>query len=169
MDNYPKISNKELFLKYAFPCGQVLVDRGTISQEFHDKIKESIVRNNPLKEDYIKPFKVALFFLSEIAKKQGKNVIDEEVIHSYYFERHDDVVKWRAEVKPDVIIDSCRVKPGKILSINKQAKVETPLGELKIKLDFISNAKIGDFITVHYDYGCEIITKKLYQKLWKNF
>lgn len=169
MDNYPKISNKELFLKYAFPCGQVLINRGNISQEFHDEIKEAIVKNKQLKEDYIQPFKVALFFLTEIAKKQGKNVIDKEVIHGYYFERHDDVVKWRAEVKPDVIVDLCRVKPGKILNIDKEATVETPIGTLEIKMDFIPNAKVGDFITVHYDYGCEIITEELSKKLWKKF
>lgn len=169
MGNNPKVSNKRLFLKYAFPCGQVLVNRGNISQEFHDEIKEAIVKNKELKEEYIKPFKVALFFLSEVAKKQGKDLIDEEVIHGYYFKRHDDVVKWRAEVKPDVIVDLCRVKPGKILSINKEATVETPIGILEIKLDFIPDVEVGDFITVHYDYGCETITKELFKELWENF
>jgi hydrogenase maturation factor len=169
MDNSLKVSDKELFLKYAFPCGQVLVNRGNISQEFHDEIKRAIVGNKEIKEDYIKPFKVALFFLTEIAKKQGKTAIDKEIIRDYYFERHDDVVKWRAEVKPDVIVDSCRVKPGKILSIEKNTLVETPLGNLEIKLDFIPDANVGDFITIHYEYGCEIITEKLFKKLWKNF
>ena len=88
MDDFLKVSNKRLFLKYAYPCGRVLVKRETIKQELLDEIKDAIVRNKELKEDYIRPFKVALFFLTQIAKKQGKSIIDEDVIHSYYFERH---------------------------------------------------------------------------------
>ena len=169
MDNSLKISNKRLFLKYAFPCGKVLVNRGNISQEFLDEIKEGIVNNKRLKEDYLKPFKIALFFMTDIAKKQGKTIIDEEVIHKYYFEKHDKVVKWRADMKPDIVVNSCRIKPGKILNINKHATVETAIGTMKIKLDFIPTAKIGDFISVHYDYGCEIISEKLAKKLWERF
>jgi len=169
MNDFFKVTNKRLFLKYAFPCGKVLVSRGNITKEFLDEIKESIVKNKPLKEDYIKPFKVALFFSSDIAKKQGKKIIDEEVIHKYYLEGHDEVVEWRADLKPDIVVSSCRIKPGKILNTNKDATVKTPIGTMEVKLDFIPNAKIGDFITVHYDYGCEIISEELAKKLWKRF
>ena len=169
MDNSLKVSNKRLFLKYAFPCGKVLVNRGNISQKFLDEIKENIVKNRRLKEDYLKPFKVALFFMADIAKKQGKTIIDEEIIRKYYFENHDEVVKWRADMKPDIVVNSCRIKPGKILNINKDATVDTPIGILEVKLNFIPSAKIGDFITVHYEYGCEIISEKLAKRLWERF
>ena len=56
-----------------------------------------------------------------------------------------------------------------ILSIDEKAKVETPLGILDARLDFIPEAKVGDYITVHYDFGCEVITKEKAEELEKNF
>lgn len=167
MVNFLKVSDKGLFLRYAVPCGSVLVGRGTISQEFLDEMKTKVVNNEEIDDKYVQFYKVALFFLTKIAKSLGKQVIDKEVIHKYYFEEHDEVVTARSKVKTDVNERLCKVKPGKILKINGKATVETPLGEFEVKLDFIPEAKVGDHITVHYNYGCEIISETLAKKLWK--
>jgi len=167
MVNFLKVSDKGLFLRYAIPCGSVLVRRGTVSQELLDEMKTKVVNNEQINDKYTEVYKVALFFLTKIARGLGKKVIDKEVIHKYYFKEHDEVVTARSKVKTDVNEQLCRVKPGKILKINGIATVETPLGEFEVKLDFIPEAKIGDFITVHYDYGCEIISETLAKKLWK--
>ena len=80
-------------------------------------------------------------------------------------DEHDKAIKWRHKIKKDFPPDLCGVKIGKILKINnKDAVIKTKLGKIKIILDFIPNVKVGDIVTAHYEYGCEIIDENLIKK-----
>lgn len=170
MGNYLPVKDKELFLKYAIPCGRVLVKRGAITQKFLDEMRERVVSGGKLRDEYVNSFKVALFQLSEIARREGKEEINYETIRKYFYSKeHDNAIEWSSKFNKYVDEKLCRVKPGRILEIDHDAIAETPLGELKIKLDFIPDAKVGDYVTVHYDHGCEIISEELAKEMWERF
>ena len=146
---YMQLTDRETFLKYAVPCGQVLVKRGTITQDQLD---------NPEPE----MFKVGLFLCEQSAKKLGKDVIDTEAIHQYFWYDHDDALVDHCKINNDVDVDLCTVYPGQYLGNNI---VRLPIGERKVNIRNTPEIKEGEYVTVHYDSTCEMITKEDFEKL----
>lgn len=108
--------------------------------------------------EYIETFKTALAFCRAIAKKEGKESIDSEVIHTYFLERHNQLLPKIA--KPDVPQNLCRIRTGRVLSVGESLKVKTELGEEKVSKLFVPRACAGDFVAIHYGYACEVLSPK---------
>ncbi|MFN6992442.1 MAG: HypC/HybG/HupF family hydrogenase formation chaperone [Fervidobacterium sp.] len=101
-------------------------------------------------------FIVAVSMLKIIAKKMNKEEIDDDVIRQYYIVDHSKVVDKRYEEMGDFDPLMCRVKVGKIISIDgKMAKVKTEIGEHEYRTDFVNDLRKGDTVIVHYDFICE--------------
>ncbi|MFC2175258.1 hypothetical protein ACFLQ2_05365 [archaeon] len=141
---------KELFLKYALPCGSVLVKRGTITQE---QLRE--LETDPT------IFKVGLFMCEQAAKNLGKSTIDAEAIHQYFWMDHDEHLK---HAEGDVDPRLCTVWPAEYLGENR---ARTPIDERKVNISFTPNVKSGDYVTVHYGRTCEAITAEEFHHLWE--
>jgi len=160
------VKNKRLFFSYAHPCGDVLVRRGSMSEETLDRIRKRLMGGEEVDADP-KLFKVAYALLSMIAEKEGKREIDDEVIHKYYWKEHDEHVMNEAKIKEDIIPEMCRVFPGRVLEVRgKEAIVETPVGKRSINIEFIPNVHTGECVAVHYFYACERISEDVFNKLW---
>ncbi len=154
------IQNKELFLKYAIPCGEVLVDRGELKERLLNKLKDSVIDQKELNYDIENIFKVATRMCTILGTKMGKDSIDEEVIRKYFLHEHEKAIQWRMQIKPDVVPERCRVYPGRVINENnKGILVNTPLGRIVAKTDFTDKLKTGDWVSMHYSQIAEKIPR----------
>ena len=160
-----KITNKELFLKYAIPCGDVLVKRGDLKQETLDRIRERVIKKQRVEDDLERVFPIAVRMCRLIAKKLGKGVIDPETIRQYFWHEHAKAVEWRAEIYPDIPKKECLTYPARVLKPGKNPLVETPMGEKRAKPDFVPGLKKDEWVIIHYDYIVEKIPWEKAEKL----
>lgn len=156
-----KASDRLLFLKYAIPCAETLVQRKTISQKFLDGLLNSVKKNIAPKGEPEKIFKVAYAMCTSLALDSGKKGFDKKIIRDYFWFGHDDVIKERFELMRDFDPSHCKTYPGKVEETrNGTAIVLTCLGEKKYSTDFLPSAKKGDYVVVHRGFAVEKITKK---------
>ncbi len=155
------IQNKELFLKYAIPCGEVLVNRGELKERLLKKMKGSVIEQKELNYDIENIFKVATRMCTIIGTDMGKKQIDEDVIRKYFLHEHEKAIEWRMQIKPDVVPEKCRVYPGRVVNENnKGVLLNTPLGRVIAKTDFMDKLKTGDWVSSHYSQIAEKIPLK---------
>jgi hydrogenase expression/formation protein HypC len=105
---------------------------------------------------------------NSIAKKMKKSAIDKEVIRRYFLVEHARIVDLRHKVKKDFDPILCKTYIGKVIEVEKNnAKVETAIGKLKCRTDFVPDIKIGDRVVVHYNFIVEKTNEDI-EKLVKN-
>jgi hypothetical protein len=153
--------DKELFLKYAIPCGHVLVTRGDLKEQTLQKLERDLIAGKDIPEATIKKiFKVAYAMCMLIAKKSGKEQINRNVTHRYFWKEHAKAIKWRAKIYPDVVAEQCRIYRGRVLSVGERAIVLSSQGKKSFRKEFVPDLKKGDFVVTHYNYVVEKITGK---------
>lgn len=161
-------SSRMLFLKYALPCADTLVERGAVSKKLIKESIRNISLNRKVNGHPEKFFKTAYAMCEKIARRAKKKSIDENVVRRYFLFEHDKVVDSRYESFKDFNPLQCRVFPGKILKIkNKEALIKTILGKKKYRINFIQNLRIGDCVVVHRSFTVEKISESMFKKLWK--
>lgn len=154
------ITDRDLFLRYAIPCGRVLVERGDMRSEVLGRLNEAVRNGQETGEPIENVFKVASRMCTILAKQMGKKEVDTEVIRRYFLLEHDRAIAWRKQVRPDINAEECSVKPGKILRIEgDRILVNTKLGEKLCRADFAQGLKRNDWVSVHYDYVDEKLSK----------
>jgi hypothetical protein len=153
------IRNKELFLRYAIPCGEVLVKRGELKMELLEKLRDNTSHGQEVDVDLGAVFGVAARMCTIIARRMGKSAIDDEVIRRYFLVEHDRAIEWRRLVKPDIDARECRVYPGKVLKIDDSgALVRTPIGDRALRTDLAGGLRKGERVSTHYNYVSEKIS-----------
>jgi hypothetical protein len=157
--------DKLLFLKYAVPCGMTLVNRGDISMEHLDNLREKAASERVDDVDPEETFKIAVRMCYLTARKLGKEMIDSGVIRKYFWHDHEDAIKWRSEVFNDIRLDTCRVYPGRVEHVGDFVTVRTSMGNLEFRKDFIPDIRTGDIVVTHYDHVIERISLESARKL----
>jgi hypothetical protein len=152
------IRNRELFLRYAIPCGEVLVNRGELKGELLRQLNDSVKNRQEIDVPIERVFRVAARMCTILAKRMGRNDIDDEVIRRYFLLEHEKAIRWRKEIKPDLKISECLVYPGRVLRIDPDnVLVKTNLEEKLFRNGFAEGLKRKDWVSVHYDYVSEKI------------
>lgn len=162
------IKDKELFLRYAIPCGEVLVSRGELREELLKKLNDSVKRKGGIEIPIENVFKIATRMCTILAKQMNKKEIDAEVIRRYFLIEHEKAIKWRKQVRPELKVKDCLVYPGRVLRIDPdKILVKTPLGEKLFRNDFAEGLRKKDRVSVHYDYVSEKIKSDHVNKMLK--
>ena len=152
------VKDKELFLRYAIPCGEVLVNRGELKAKLLKQLNDSVKNKEEIQTPIENVFKVAARMCTILAKRMGKDEIDSEVIRRYFLTEHEKAIKWRKQVRPDLKVEECLVYPGRILRIDPdRILVKTKQGERFFRKDFAKGLHEKDWVSVHYDYISERI------------
>ncbi len=152
------ITNRDLFLRYAVPCGEVLARRGEVRKELLGQLNDSVKERQETDIPIESVFKVASRMCTIIARQMGKSAIDDEVIRRYFMVEHENAILWRMQVRPELKLEECLVYPGRVLKIGDEGiLVKTPLGERMFRPDFAAGLKANDWVSVHYDYVSEKI------------
>jgi len=145
-----------LFLRYALPCASTLVKRGNVTREYIEGLVEQVSRRKPPEEDAEKLFKVANVMCDSVAERMHKQSTDAEVIRRYFLFEHSKVVDDRFELMKDFSPVDCRTYAGKVVRLaDGNATVETILGQMEYRNPFVSDAKVGDDVVVHFDFVVE--------------
>jgi hydrogenase maturation factor len=152
------ISDKELFLRYAIPCGEVLVKRGSLDPKLLKKAEKIVTDGKTANIDPSKMFPTAAKMCTLIAHKMGKKVIDQEVIRRYFLFEHEKAVRWRMRIYPDVVPEKCIVFPARVLRSGELLLVNTPAGKRILDTRFAPEVKRGDWVSMHYSYASEKIS-----------
>ncbi len=81
---------------------------------------------------------------------------------------HENAIRWRKEIKPDLKVRDCLVYPGRILRVDPdRVLVKTNLEEKFFRNDFAEGLKKKDWVSVHYDYISEKIKQSQANKMLK--
>jgi hypothetical protein len=166
-ENLP-IRDKELFLRYAIPCGEVLVKRGELKEELLKGLNDSVKNREEIEIPIENVFKVATRMCTILARQMDKKEIDSEVIRRYFLIEHEKAIKWRKQIKPDLKISECLVYPGRILRIDPdRILVKTKHGGKFFRDDFAEGLRKKDWVSTHYDYIAEKIKADHINKMLK--
>lgn len=152
---------KQLFMKFAIPCADTLIERDEITQDVMDGLIKKIVDGDEILDEEIAIFKVANSHCRFLAKKNSKDEIDTETIEQYFLGMHDEVVDDRFKQMGDFDPETCRIFSGKVVSVNGLATVETINDESEYRKDFVPEIKAGDLVLVHRNFIVKKISKKL--------
>jgi hydrogenase maturation factor len=152
------IENKELFLRYAIPCGQVLVKRGSLDPRLLKKAEKIVTDGKTANINPGEMFPTAAKMCTLLAHKMGKKVIDAVVIRRYFLFEHEKAVRWRMRIYPDVVSEKCIVFPARVLHSGELMLVNTPSGKKILDTRFAPEARRGDWVSMHYSYASEKIT-----------
>ncbi len=154
------MSNKELFLRYAIPCGEVLVKRGDLNREVLKKLDERTRDGKDTKLPVEKYFPVAGKMCEILASRAGKSRIDEEDIRRYFLREHDKAIRWRRLFFKDVNLKECLVKPGRVMKAGEKTVLNTPLGRRVLEKNFEPEIRRNDWVSFHYDHICERLSSE---------
>jgi hypothetical protein len=132
------------FFKYAFPCSQVLLQLGKISQEKYEYLRKMFNnREAPDRETLERVFSAAFVRIKRLAKKMNKDYWDADVIHEYWDgEGHNNEIHIGDgfyEKAPESFKDLCRINIAEV--------VERKGGMLRVRYgdeDVGNSNKVGE-------------------------
>lgn len=153
-------------MRYAIPCGCVLVKRCAMKQEYLGSLIEIMKKNRKIPKNAEKNFKVAFSACSLIAIDKGKKKIDKEVIYEYYRKKHDEVIDKRYEEMGDFDPQQCRVRAGTVIETSKEhATVKNSTGKKKYRTDYVPGLRKNDLVITHWDFVVEKIDSKTAEEM----
>jgi len=156
--------NKETyFFSYAFPCLFQKLLLKKITNKEYEILKEEYSRDeSPKKSELEKLFPSAFQRIKSLAERKGiKNYWNLNLIKEYWAidGEHNRLIEEKEGEYADLPADFCnlcRIRLAKILNIkgeNLLVKIKNEIREVNgIK---IKDARIGDYVTVHFHYAIE--------------
>ncbi len=150
-----EVSDIQLFMKYALPCAETLVQRGSVDQKTVDNLINIVKESGKIPKGSEKIFRVALAMCTVIARRTGKENIDSDVIRQYFLMEHDKAVDERYSLMGDFDPEECRICTGIVESIkDDDAIVDTKAGKKRCRND-IAKAAVNDHVIVHRGFIVE--------------
>ncbi len=164
-----RISDKNLFLRYAIPCTSTLLRRGSIEQRTVDVLLDFVLEKKRIKIEIDRIFPVAYDACRKIAMGKGKGEIGPDEIREYFWRQHDDVIERRFVEKGDFDKEACRIWAGKVLRPleGNKAEVLTQRGKKFFRSDFEPKMQSGDYVLVHYDFITEKVSRDDAKTIWE--
>ena len=159
-----KIEN--FFLRYAYPCAFIIMQRGEITSEKLQKLEETAVYNKDIsKTELEKVFHNAFHFIDQLAKLKGKERWDAEIIKEYFHSYHNKVIDNREGIyknAPPILRELSKVYIADIIKKEKDAFLIEYNDNNKRKKRSVLNrftpeAKVGDKVRIHYGYAVELV------------
>ncbi len=163
----------KVFWAYSRSCVDGLKAVGGIDDIDYTSIKEYEDRGEvPEREFLERVYPSAIGRIKKVAGEIGREYWDEKTIRDYFVKRHNEIIDRQegryAQMSPEMR-ELCKVKVGKIVEMKKESDV--PI----YNLDYgdgnkewvigknLPDAKIGDYISTHWRFACEVITDENYR------
>jgi hypothetical protein len=151
------------FLKYAFPCAFISLQRGRIDLKTYKRLERAACKNVvlPFKE-LEKYFPAAFERIKKLSKGRGYSKWNVQLLRAYFWKRHNDLIMSKEEdyeYAPKVLRDLCQVKKGKIISVfGGNAVVRFASGKTRaVMTSLVGDVFAGDEVMVHYGYMVEMV------------
>ena len=146
------------FIKYAFPCSHILCDvRGEITNDEFEKMRIAALNDEVLDRKFLeKIFFRAFERIAKLAEEIGKDKWDIEVIREYFRVRHNPILD--KSDYPESFKKMCKVHEASVLEdLGDEAIVLYDGGKRRVKKDYLPDIKVGDRVTIHWQYAVEKI------------
>lgn len=162
---------KRVFRAYAFPCLEVHVSRGEISEMDARGLIRGNVRGRRLDEDLeTKYFPRAAGRCAETARAMGKDVIDSEAVRRYFRFLHNGHVDEEAAANHIKNPAYCKTWPGGVSGIKNERHAYVRVasqGASVYRTELVDDLKIGDLVVVHRAFISEVISKETAVEMMK--
>lgn len=151
-------SSEQYFFRYAFPCTEVLLQKGKITKERFDSLKKAAESGKiPAKEILEDTYKTAFENLKKIANEMKRDYWDIEVIRKYFDEGgHNDFINSGGGEfghAPESLKDMCRIKEGTAEEIiGDIVRVKCGSRERMCRNIYKLRLRKGDNVVIHYGY-----------------
>ncbi|MFO8016163.1 MAG: hypothetical protein R6U32_03600 [Candidatus Woesearchaeota archaeon] len=149
---------EKLFSRYAFPCTEVILQKGKISQERFNELKAMAEKGvTPPKKILEETYTTAMEQMDRIAERRNTGRWDIEVIKEY-FERggHNDFIDSGGGEfghAPESMKDMCRILEGEVEEINGGILKVRVKGRERMCRDIHNlGLKKGNRVIIHYGY-----------------
>lgn len=161
---------KIFFMKYAFPCARVFLEKGKIDEKTYYRLKNF----EEIEEELIKKiFPTAFEDINSLAREMKSDVFDIEVQERYWYEGHNKALSKKYKGLEQYLGEQmtlCRIFPAKIKKISSNiGLIEYSEGQRLVNLDFIKEPKENDLVSIHYKYAPERIDDEISIRISKNF
>ena len=155
---------ENFFLRYAYPCAYIIMQRKEISPE---ELEDIAINNREIsKERLEKVFHRAFDFIDQLAEKKNKERWDHEIIKEYFYTYHNEVIDKGEGIyatAPKMLKELSRVEKAKVID-KKDDVLSVEYRDKKGKLKsrsvlnhFVPEVKINNIVTIHYGYAVEIV------------
>ena len=151
-----------VFLKFAFPCAFIALQRGRITREQFNTLEDAAVNNKVLgRGDLEKYFSPAFRRMKRLAVKKSLKVWSRELMEEYYLTEHNRIIDEGVEdygSAPPVLKELCKVISGGVTNVRgSTARVGLDNGKTRaVNLDLVGPVGKGERIFVHYGYAVGI-------------
>ena len=148
------------FLRYAFPCAQIILERGELTQEEHEELRNIAINNKEIsKERLEKIFFRAFEEIDEVAEEIGKRRWDLETIKEYFLHKHNIIIdQGKGDYKnwPPAMRELSKVLKAKVIGKKDNVLIVEYNGKKRNVLNsFVPEARISDSVMIHYGYAVE--------------
>ncbi|HLD02076.1 MAG TPA: hypothetical protein VJC07_00040 [Candidatus Nanoarchaeia archaeon] len=164
-----------LFLKYAFPCTMIILQRKEINQKTFDSLEKSSFSGKPAKREVLeKVYFRAISRMKALAKEKNRDYFSEENIRDYFVTRHNEILDGNfADFQdkgldidknaPPALKHLCKVFQSTIIKKGFDFYIVEYADNNVVKTRPVSNAilpdaELGDVVTIHYGYAIEKVS-----------
>ena len=158
---------ENFFLRYAYPCAYIIMQRKEISPEELEELEDIAINNKEISRERLeKVFHRAFDFIDQLAEKNCSYRWDPEVIKEYFHSYHNEVIDKGEGIyatAPEMLKELSRVEKAKVTDKKDDVlavEYKDKKGKLKSRCvlnHFVPSVKIRDIVTIHYGYAVEVI------------
>jgi len=162
MEKGIKMKVENFFLRYAYPCAYIALQRGEITNEELQELEEAAVENKDISREKLeKVFHKAFESIRELAKERNKDIWDEAIIREFFYSYHNKVIE-KGEgtyaTAPETLKELSKVTDAKVVKKNDDNLLVEYDKKIRCVMNsFVAEAKEGDIVRIHYGYAVEII------------
>tara|TARA_Y100000310_G_scaffold265358_2_gene276374 strand:+ start:7715 stop:8188 length:474 start_codon:yes stop_codon:yes gene_type:complete len=151
------------FLRYAFPCAHILLDWKEITQQEFDELKDCAINDKPVERALLEKYFFRAF--EKIKDWHGPDYWHMDVMQKYWHYRHNEEIDAGVgtyATAPEMFKEMSRVFKAKVLEVKDNTLlVEYKPGKTRrVMNDFVPEAKVGDYVFIHFGYAAEMVSKK---------
>jgi len=159
---------EQYFLRYAFPCAHILLDRGKISDDEYQRLRRAAVTGDdlPSVNELASIFTAAADRLRVVAQKLGLDVWDRRVVEAYFKQYHNNIIDEGDGMyarASQLFCELCKVKElpvleKKIVDGTVWLRVRDRAvrdGYRWVESPYFSNVSVNDVVTVHQSIAVE--------------
>ncbi len=161
-----------LFLRYAFPCSFVIMQRGEITKETFYELERSAITGENVNRDLLeKIYFRAITRMKALAKEKNADYFSEDLIREYFTKRHNELLDGMFvnigdkgididKNAPPALKQLCKVFKSKIIKKDSDYYIAEYFDNNVRKTRPVSNsllpdAEVGGEVTIHYGYAVE--------------
>ena len=115
------------FLKYAFPCAFIGLQRGRFDKAIYRRLEKAAVGDGVLSfKEFAKYFPAAIRRISALKKRTGYKKWNAELIRDYFWNEHNKLIdagEGDYKYAPESLRDLCKVIEGQVVSIKGEYAV----------------------------------------------